>query len=156
MITEKSQPLNSVLFVCTGNTCRSPMAKALFEALCAEAGLATSALSAGVSAADGFGPSVGALSAMQRLGLDISDHRSRMVNADMLEDASLILCMEHHHALRLKTRFPAHAAKIFTLNGCAFGADEPIEDPFGGTAEEYEHCAQGISRALAAIIAAGA
>jgi protein-tyrosine-phosphatase len=144
--------IEKVLFVCTGNTCRSPMAAAIFNAMAEEEKLEISALSAGVAAHEGLPASIGAISAMQDIGLDMSHHAAGAVNEWMIESADLVLCMQGSHARILKEQYPQHTAKVHTLLGYAFGKDESIADPFGGDSSEYEACAADIAGALRAVI----
>lgn len=136
-----------LLFVCTGNTCRSPMAQALARALAQEMGLALSVASAGLAAIQGQGASEGAVAAMAARGLSLSGHRSRRFEPDMAMGA-LVLAMTRSHAARLKALAPW--ANIRTLGEWA-GTNEEVMDPFGGSMAMYAACAEQ----LAGLIRAG-
>lgn len=127
-----------ILFVCTGNTCRSPLAEALYNAL----GKGRAA-SAGVAAAAGMPLSRGAAEALKKRGLSLRDHRARRVDETMLQAARRVYVMERAHRDALVSRFPAFAAKIALLKE---GADVP--DPVGAGPAEYEACASSIEEAV--------
>ena len=91
-----------VVFVCTANVCRSPMAEKLFEDALTHSEIKKNVrvFSAGISAMDGDQPSDNSIQACQELGLDITDHRSAALTRATLENASAIFCMtESHRAL---------------------------------------------------------
>lgn len=138
-----------IIFVCTGNTCRSPMAAALAAAIFAREGLSFSVSSAGVSASDGSSASRNAIRAMEFEKIDLSAHKSRAALAEFLETATLVLTMTRPHLSRVKVICPA--ANAFTLGEFASSYME-IADPFGGNLEEYRTCAAQIKKLLEAAV----
>ncbi len=128
----------SVLFVCTANQCRSPTAQALFARKLVEEGLEGDwrVGSAGTIALPGIPPTPNAQAAVGELGMDISDHRSRRIDAELLAAFDLVLVMERGHKEALQFEFPEAAERVFLLSEMA-GAVYDIEDPVGKSIEEY-------------------
>jgi protein-tyrosine phosphatase len=139
----------SVLFICSANMCRSPMAEVLFKDLFSRRGADADwyISSAGVWAWDGNRASQGAVKAMQRKGIDLSNHRSRLVSQDMIIENDLILVMEQNHKEALQASFPKSARKIFLLSEMV-GMRHDILDPIGGTAADYEDTADELEKLL--------
>ncbi|MCL1843225.1 MAG: low molecular weight protein arginine phosphatase [Defluviitaleaceae bacterium] len=134
-----------IIFVCTGNTCRSPMAAALASAIFQREGLTIQVSSAGVFATDGQPASKNAALAMENEKLDLSAHKSRKTLPEILEAATLVLAMTRGHLSHIKNLCPA--ANAFTLGEFAESLME-ISDPFGGNLEEYLTCAAQIKKLL--------
>ncbi|MEA5059713.1 MAG: hypothetical protein VB049_06715 [Candidatus Pelethousia sp.] len=128
-----------VLFVCTGNTCRSPMAQALFNQRARELGLPWIASSAGL-AAEGQPLSGGARHALASRGLAACGHRSRQVSPALVLEADIILCMAAAQVETLQRDYPG--APIFLLGS------HDITDPYGGTQSLYDSVMEEIDGCL--------
>jgi len=139
--------MRRVVMVCTGNTCRSPMAEVTLKAMLPEAEVA----SAGVAAVDGWPASDGAKREMARRGLSLEKHRSRVLRAQNAKDA-LLLCMTQRHLRLVRAAFPQ--AEADTLMHFA-GLPGDVADPYGGGAEEYREAAEMIKAALDKIVTEG-
>lgn len=122
-----------VLFVCTGNTCRSPMAEGLFRQMVAADGLENRVTcgSAGLSALDSGEAASNAVTACAELGVDISGHRSRKLSGADIEQWDLFFSMSKTHAYIMEQAGIPHT-KIYTPSY--------IADPYGGDLKEYRLC----------------
>lgn len=148
-----------VLFVCAGNTCRSPMAAGLAAAMLAErAGCKPSQLpsrgvdirSAGVFAARGAPAAPEAIAAAAALGSDIADHRSRKLTPELIILADVVFCMTESQAAEARRLVPSAADRVRRLD-----PDGDISDPIGGDAGVYERTAKVIKAALEQLTAEG-
>src|ERR687894_1383855 len=124
-----------ILFVCTANVCRSPMAEAIFNALAEERGLPWRAESAGVAALKGEDITPNARAALDEVGIYTNEHRARQVGEAMLGEADLVLAMGPRHVATLRRRFGDLSERVYTLPEYALGApsEEGIPDPYGQT-----------------------
>lgn len=132
-----------ILFVCTGNICRTPMAEYLLKDLIDRESLGNLMRvgSAGTGALEGY-PAAELTTAVGKThGIDTTPHRARSINLQILKEADIILCMERHHLVDLYQIFPHFKDKIFLLKKFSGGyseADGSIGDPYGGPKSAYE------------------
>ena len=134
--------MKTILFVCTGNTCRSPMAEVIFRKMLADAGVTDiKAQSAGIAATNGAPASKNAIIAARELGADLSAHISRQVTRKIIDGSVAIYTMSQSHAEVLKNAFPDARSKINVLGS-------GIPDPYGGNIEVYRSCRDSILAAL--------
>ena len=140
--------MKTILFVCTGNTCRSPMAECMFQALVKQRGLEKEwrALSAFTYASSGAPASDGSLRAMQRRGLSLKNHRSQAVTRVLLENVDLVIGMGNSHIMQLRMMYPGLNTPMRAFD------DPPISDPYGGSDADYERAALDIQRQLPALL----
>ncbi len=141
---EQENGARKLLFVCTGNTCRSPMA----EALAAEIlGSEVKASSAGLGAWDAEEASPQAIKAMRERGFDLSRHRARRLSRSMVLEADFIIPMTKSQEQMLKEEYPEFAEKIRRLAAWAV-SEADVCDPWGGSVAEYRACALQIAEYL--------
>lgn len=150
--------MRDILFVCTGNTCRSSMAEALFKDILEDLGNDTMDFkvhSAGIFALENQEASPQALIAMKNRGINLSDHKSRLLTEKMVEEADLILTMTSRHKKVILDIKSDAKQKVYTLKEYAYSKEEPlldITDPFGKSVSEYEKTANEIKEALKRVL----
>lgn len=136
-----------LLFVCTGNTCRSPLASAFVAALLA----GWEVESAGLAVYESTGASAHAIAVGAEHGLDLKRHISRQLTPEMLLDADLVLAMTSGHAKSIRDSFPRYAGKVYTLKEF-LGQPGDVADPYGGGPDIYRTAARelcGLAEQLA-------
>lgn len=160
----------NILFVCTGNTCRSPMAECMFRQKLKEENMNHFVRSAGIMTADLLSASNYAIQTLKKRNLDLSDHKSYAIDEDIVDHADLILAMTNRHKEWLMESFPLKKTCIFTLDEYTNIDDKDIDDqkiddhlltknsqvdiidPYGGDLEVYESCANQIEKRLDKLI----
>ncbi|CAA7599742.1 protein-tyrosine-phosphatase [Acididesulfobacillus acetoxydans] len=139
-----------ILFVCSGNTCRSPMAEAIAKSMF---GSGVRVHSAGIGAWEGDGASPQALKVMEERGLSLWEHRATRLTRSLVAGASWVIPMTRDQERVLKENYPESAGKIRRLGDWGqMSAD--VTDPWGGSLERYRECAHEIARLLEDVRAA--
>jgi protein-tyrosine-phosphatase len=129
--------IRSVLFVCTGNICRSPLAESLMRFHLAERGLDITVGSAGTGAWEGAPASEGAYLVALEHGLDLSAHRARLLSRDIVDSSDLVLTMARHHRARVEELGGSGRVHVLGEYAGLQAADAEVGDPFGGDLEIY-------------------
>jgi glycine hydroxymethyltransferase len=146
--------MKTVLFVCTGNVCRSPMAEGIFRRAVHGRG-EFRVMSAGLGAMNGQPPSQYAVQAVRELGIDISNQCSRMLTADMVQQADYVFGMTHSHVDTVLLLYPQAAEKTFLLREFDETLDtfeKDISDPIGGSYQVYVNCRDQIEQGIASLL----
>jgi protein-tyrosine-phosphatase len=143
-----------ILFVCAANICRSPMAEGLLKNLVKNNGFApksVSVSSAGIGNTHGSDAADQAIQVMHERGLDISRHKARTVNWDIINGSDLILCMSQEQMSSLRQSYAEAQGKIHLLTEfCNSQGD--IDDPSGRPTRAYESCASQIETLLNVLV----
>lgn len=145
----------TILFICTGNVCRSPMAEGLFRDALGEHKDTFTILSAGMDAMDGLPPSLNAVEATKEVGVDITRQKSSQITREMVDQADYIFGMTWNHVMAITHFFPEAAPKTFLVRhfDTNVGPDKKeIADPIGGPLEVYRLCRDQINQGIHSII----
>lgn len=142
-----------VLFVCTGNICRSPMAEAILKDLLRREGLrGIKVSSAGLHALVGEEVPATTKGLLSQRGIDLSGHRGRQLDRDLVDQSDLILVMDRYQLAILESLFPQSKGKVFPLRQFASNGGWEIQDPFGGDEEDYRLCLQRLEECMPGLL----
>lgn len=141
-----------VLFVCTGNTCRSPLAEALFRAAATARGLPAQVSSAGTVAWPDAPASDGALLVALERGMDLNPHRARVLTPALLAEADLVLTMSASHLAQAEAQGGAGKAHLLTEYATQGAERRPVSDPFGGDLPVYRATADELATLIEGVL----
>ncbi|NMA37915.1 MAG: low molecular weight protein arginine phosphatase [Papillibacter sp.] len=140
--------MSKIVFVCTGNTCRSPMAEGIFNALSEAQGKEHYALSCGLSVLAPLPASENAVAAAAEFGADINNHRARRAAPEIFSDAAAVYCMTAAHLRQFSALFPEYAS-LARLMPPPCGE---VPDPYGGSLSLYTETAAKIYEGVKEIL----
>lgn len=119
-----------IVFVCTGNICRSPMAEYILKSKVKDVEVS----SCGVSTFNDLSISKNALEALSELGIDAKDHKSKLINQEIIDNADYIFTMTGFHKTMIESFLDIKKGNVFTLS------DSDVADPYGGDLDVYRNC----------------
>ncbi len=135
---KKISSVNTILFICYGNICRSPAAEYYFNYRAMQEGSNIRARSAGIAARRGIPAAEEMIRLLEHNGINMQAHTARPVSRLFIDDADIILAMEENHANVLRERFPDATKKIQTFLAYTNGTDNEVPDPYMHSYELFE------------------
>lgn len=140
-----------ILFVCTGNTCRSPMAAGILRKLLKDRGIKNVEVDSCGFTAEGMPATSYAVEVASKRGINIENHRSKVINKGLVDSSSLILTMSRRHRDEIIKNYPGAAEKTFTLAEFASESGD-IEDPIGMGKDAYERTFERLYKIIEGIV----
>lgn len=147
--------MKKIIFICTGNTCRSAMAQGYMKKIVEEMKLQIEVYSAGIYAQDGEKASLEAKEVMKKYGVDLEKHRATSLKKSCILKADIILCATLAHKQIIIQMFPELKDKVYTIKEYAYGIgsySKDIQDPWGQNINSYENCAKEITDAIKEVV----
>lgn len=147
-IKRLSKP-KSILFVCTGNTCRSVMAKGLLLKILLEKNIeGINVESAGISVFNDIPPAFETIDVMKKAGINVDKEKSKSVTKNLLDKSDIVLTMEDMHKSEILEKFPEAEGKVFLLSEYISGGNSTREilDPMGQSFNSYEKTFEEIKK----------
>lgn len=142
-----------ILYVCTGNTCRSAMSEIITRRLLQERGLQDfSVSSAGTAAWEGAPASDGALLVALEHAMDLSGHRAQALTRELMDNHDLVLVMGPHHRERAEAMGGKGKTHLLTNFASRGGVSKPVVDPFGGELEQYRQTYEELEREIGLVL----
>jgi protein-tyrosine phosphatase len=144
-----------IVFLCTANVCRSPMAEKLFqdEFEKSKSKKNVKVFSAGISAMDGDQASENSILACEEIGLDLKDHRSSALTRATAENASVIFCMTESHRALLQMYFDLpENTQIFLMREFMDQENKELPDPYGQDIDVYRHCRENMKESIPSLL----
>jgi protein-tyrosine-phosphatase len=146
--------MKKILFVCTGNSCRSPMAAAITAARMTEAlRKEISVSSAGTGAYPGMGAAPNAIAVLKEIGIDLNGHRTKLLTKKMVDEADLVVAMTESHKEEILRLAPDSHGKVIVLGELDSTRESPdIFDPMGGGEDVYRRTRDEMDRLVHRLI----
>ena len=145
-----------IMFICTGNICRSAMAHAMFEKMVKEQNKNVQVYSCGIYAQNGDIPTYEAIETMNEYGINLRNHRATNIRRSRIKEMDIILCATESHKQSVLHMYPKLKEKVFTMKEYAKldnnGQDMDIKDPWGYDMNVYQNCAREIEECNEKII----
>lgn len=146
--------MQKIMFVCTGNICRSAMAEKLLNKRAKEEKLNIEAYSSGTFAENGDYPTIEAIETMQEYNIDMKSHRATNIKKSNIEEMDLVLCATTNHKNMVLQLYPELEGKVYTMKEYVEDTENglDISDPWGYDLVIYRKCAAEINKIIQKII----